>query len=83
MTRAGQRIDLTSKEYALLEYLMRNTGRVLTRPMITEHVWDLDFDTFTTVIDVYISYLRNKIDRGRERPLIQTVRGSGYTLKAH
>ncbi len=82
VTREGQRIELTSKEYALLEYLMRNTGRVLTRPMITEHVWDLQFDTFTNVIDVYISYLRNKIDRGRSRNLIHTVRGSGYTIKA-
>lgn len=81
VTRGGQRIDLTSKEYALLEYMMRNTGRVLTRPMIAEHVWDLDFDTFTNVIDVYISYLRNKIDRGHTRGLIHTVRGSGYTLK--
>ncbi len=81
VTRGGQRIDLTSKEYALLEYMMRNTGRVLTRPMIAEHVWDLDFDTFTNVIDVYISYLRNKIDRGHDRELIHTVRGSGYTLK--
>ena len=82
VTRGGQRIELTAKEYALLEYLMRNAGRVLTRPMITEHVWDLDFDTFTNVIDVYISYLRNKIDRGRESSLIQTVRGSGYMLRA-
>ena len=82
VTRGGRRIDLTSKEYALLEYMMRNAGRVLTRPMIAEHVWDLDFDTFTNVIDVYISYLRNKIDRDRERALIHTVRGSGYTLKA-
>ena len=81
VTRDGQRIDLTSKEYALLEYMMRNTGRVLTRPMIAEHVWDLDFDTFTNVIDVYISYLRNKIDRGYARGLIHTIRGSGYTLK--
>ena len=81
VTRAGQRIDLTTKEYALLEYMMRNAGRVLTRPMITEHVWDLDFDTFTNVIDVYISYLRNKIDRGREHSLIQTVRGSGYVMR--
>ena len=81
VTRGGQRIDLTTKEYALLEYLMRNAGRVLTRPMITEHVWDLDFDTFTNVIDVYISYLRNKIDRGREQSLIQTVRGSGYVMR--
>ena len=81
VTRGGQRVDLTSKEYALLEYMMRNAGRVLTRPMIAEHVWDLDFDTFTNVIDVYINYLRNKIDRGHARGLIHTVRGSGYTLK--
>ena len=81
VTRAGQRIELTSKEYALLEYLMRNAGRVLTRPMIAEHVWNLDFDTFTNVIDVYVNYLRNKIDRGRDRKLIHTVRGSGYVLK--
>jgi DNA-binding response OmpR family regulator len=82
VTRGGQRVELTSKEYALLEYLMRNAGRVLTRPMIAEHVWNLDFDTFTNVIDVYVNYLRNKVDRGRDRKLIQTVRGSGYVLKA-
>ena len=82
VTRGGKRIELTTKEYALLEYLMRNAGRVLTRPMIAEHVWNQDFDTFTNVIDVYVNYLRNKIDRGQERKLIQTVRGSGYQLKA-
>lgn len=82
VTRDGQRIDLTVKEYALLEYFMRHTGRVLTRPMISEHVWDQDFDTFTNVIDVYVNYLRNKIDRGRSRKLIHTIRGSGYMLKA-
>ena len=82
VTRGGKRTELTAKEYALLEYLMRNAGRVLTRPMIAEHVWNQDFDTFTNVIDVYVNYLRNKIDRGQERKLIQTVRGSGYTLKA-
>ncbi|MGH7255145.1 MAG: response regulator transcription factor [Nitrospirales bacterium] len=82
VTRGGQRIELTTKEHALLEYLMRNAGRVLTRPMIAEHVWNLDFDTFTNVIDVYVNYLRNKIDRGRERKLIHTVRGSGYVLRA-
>ena len=82
VSRGDQRIELTTKEYALLEYLMRNAGRVLTRPMITEHVWDLDFDTFTNVIDVYISYLRNKIDRGRKQSLIQTVRGSGYVMRS-
>lgn len=82
VTRGGQRIDLTVKEYALLEYFMRHTGRVLTRPMISEHVWNQDFDTFTNVIDVYVNYLRNKIDRGRPRKLIHTIRGSGYMLKA-
>jgi DNA-binding response OmpR family regulator len=82
VTRGGKRIELTAKEYALLEYMMRNAGRVLTRPMIAEHVWNLDFDTFTNVIDVYVNYLRNKIDRGWDRKLIQTVRGSGYVLKA-
>ena len=82
VTRGGRRIDLTAKEYALLEYLMRNAGRVLTRPMIAEHVWSQDFDTFTNVIDVYVNYLRNKIDRGQDRKLIHTIRGSGYTLKA-
>ncbi len=82
VTRGGQRIDLTSKEYALLEYFMRNAGRVLTRPMIAEHVWNLDFDTYTNVIDVYVNYLRNKIDKGHQRKLIHTVRGSGYVLRA-
>lgn len=82
VTRGEQRLDLTAKEYALLEYFMRNTGRVLTRPMIAEHVWNLDFDTFTNVIDVYVNYLRNKVDKGRSRKLIHTVRGSGYVLKA-
>jgi DNA-binding response OmpR family regulator len=82
VSRDGQRIDLTVKEYALLEYFMRHAGRVLTRPMISEHVWAQDFDTFTNVIDVYVNYLRNKIDRGRSRKLIHTIRGSGYMLKA-
>jgi DNA-binding response OmpR family regulator len=81
VTRAGRRIELTTKEYALLEYLMRNAGRILTRPMISEHVWNLDFDTFTNVIDVYVNYLRNKIDKGHDRKLLHTVRGSGYVLK--
>ncbi len=82
VTRGGQRIELTLKEYALLEYFMRHAGRVLTRPMISEHVWSQDFDSFTNVIDVYVNYLRNKIDRGRSRKLIHTIRGSGYMLKA-
>ncbi|KPK88757.1 MAG: transcriptional regulator [Deltaproteobacteria bacterium SM23_61] len=82
VTRGGERIDLTSKEFALLEYLMRNAGRVLTRAMISEHVWNYDFDTETNVIDVYVNYLRRKIDSGREKKLIHTVRGSGYALKS-
>jgi len=82
VARGGQRIELTAKEYALLEYFLRNAGRVLTRPMIAEHVWNLDFDTFTNVIDVYVNYLRNKIDRGRSKKLIHTVRGSGYVLRS-
>jgi heavy metal response regulator len=81
VTRAGKEIVLTMKEYALLEYLMRNAGSVVTRTMITEHVWDIDFDTSTNVIDVYINYLRNKIDSGQEKKLIHTVRGRGYLLK--
>lgn len=81
VTRAGKEIALTSKEYALLEYLMRNAGSVVTRTMISEHVWDINFDTFTNVIDVYINYLRNKIDTGQKKKLIHTVRGRGYVLK--
>ncbi|HZR45965.1 MAG TPA: response regulator transcription factor [Candidatus Manganitrophaceae bacterium] len=79
--RGDQKITLTSKEYALLEYFLRNPNRILTRSMISEHVWDLHADTFTNVIDVYVNYLRNKIDRGHKRPLIHTMRGSGYVLK--
>lgn len=81
VTRSGEEIELTAKEYALLEYLMRNAGTVVTRTMISEHVWDVNFDTFTNVIDVYINYLRNKIDRGHKNKLIHTLRGRGYILK--
>jgi heavy metal response regulator len=81
-SRGGEKIDLTPKEFALLAYFMRNPGRVLTRTMISEHVWDYDFDTMTNVIDVYVNYLRKKIDAGREPKLIHTVRGAGYVLKA-
>jgi two-component system copper resistance phosphate regulon response regulator CusR len=80
--RAGEAIELTAKEFALLEYFMRNQGRVLSRTMIAEHVWDLDYDTSTNLIDVYVNYLRKKIDTGREVKLIHTVRGVGYVLKA-
>jgi heavy metal response regulator len=81
VTRAGVVIDLTAKEYSLLEYFMRNAGKVLTRTMIAEHVWDVHFDSDSNVIDVYVNYLRNKIDRSFEAKLLQTVRGVGYVLK--
>jgi DNA-binding response OmpR family regulator len=79
--RAGREIELTAKEFSLLEYLMLNAGTVVTRTMIAEHVWDVNFDTFTNVIDVFLSYLRNKIDREFPEKLIKTVRGRGYMLK--
>jgi DNA-binding response OmpR family regulator len=79
-TRAGQQIDLSNKEFALLEYLLRNKGQIVTRQMIVENVWDDSFKNFTNVVDVYINYLRNKIDRDFEPRLIQTVRGVGYKL---
>jgi DNA-binding response OmpR family regulator len=78
--RAGRRIELTAKEFALLEYLMLNLGRRVTRSMIIEHVWNLTFDTTTNVVDVYINYLRRKIDDGHPTKLIHTVRGVGYEL---
>lgn len=79
--RSNKEIDLTAKEYALLEYFMRNTNQVLTRTMIAEHVWDYTFDSFTNIIDVYVNYLRKKIDRDFDKKLIHTVRGVGYVLK--
>jgi two-component system, OmpR family, copper resistance phosphate regulon response regulator CusR len=78
--RSGRPIELTTKEFALLEYLMRNAGRRLTRPMIIEHVWNLAFESTTNVVDVYINYLRRKVDDGFPAPLIHTVRGVGYQL---
>jgi two-component system copper resistance phosphate regulon response regulator CusR len=80
VTRDGRRINLTPKEFSLLEYLVRNRGNVLTRTMIAEHVWDQHFDSFTNVIDVYIRYLRAKIDDGFRRKLIHTIRGVGYVF---
>jgi two-component system copper resistance phosphate regulon response regulator CusR len=80
--RAGRRIELTSKEFALLEYLMRNAGRRITRAMIIEHVWNLSFDTCTNVVDVYVNYLRRKVDDGFAKRLIHTVRGVGYELSS-
>ena len=79
--RTGVRIELTTKEFALLEYLMRHAGRSVTRSMILEHVWNLSFDTTTNVVDVYINYLRRKIDDGHAVKLIHTVRGVGYTFR--
>jgi len=79
--RGGRTVSLTTREYALLEYFMRNAGRVLTRPMIAEHVWGLDFDAESNIIDVYIGYLRRKIDGEGQPSLLHTVRGAGYVLK--
>jgi two-component system OmpR family response regulator len=81
VTRAGQRIDLTSKEFQLLEYLMRRQGQVVTRSMLLEGVWDLHFDPQTNIIDVHMSRLRAAVDRDFPRPLIHTVRGAGYVLR--
>jgi DNA-binding response OmpR family regulator len=78
--RGGRRIDLKPKEYALLEYLMRNSGRPVTKSLIIEHVWDIHFDSVSNVVEVHINSLRNKIDRGFSAPLIHTVRGVGYML---
>ena len=79
--RAGKAIDLSAKEYALLEYLMHNTGVVLSREKIEDHIWNFDYEGGTNVVDVYISYLRKKIDGGFDTKLIHTVRGSGYVLR--
>ncbi len=82
VSRAGKAVSLSVTEYNLLEYLMRNVGRVLTRAMILDHVWEYDFEGHDNVLDVYISYLRTKIDRGHTTPLIHTVRGVGYRMDA-
>jgi heavy metal response regulator len=79
--RKGKEIELTSKEYGLLEYFMRNPEKVLTRTMISEHVWDYHFDSLTNVVDVYVNYLRKKIDKDFEPKLIHTMRGVGYIMK--
>jgi DNA-binding response OmpR family regulator len=80
VTRGGRRIDLRPKEYALLEYLMRNSDRPVTRSLIIEHVWDIHFDSISNVVEVHINSLRHKIDREFAPPLIHTVRGVGYML---
>ena len=81
VTRAGKKVDLQPREFALLEYLMRNAGRVVSKTMILEHVWGYNFDPLTNVVDVLVSRLRNKMDRDFEKKMIQTYRGLGYALK--
>jgi heavy metal response regulator len=81
VSRGEEEIELTGKEYSLLEYFMRSPGKVLTRTMIAEHVWDYNFDTFTNVIDVYVNHLRKKIDKSYSKKLIHTLRGVGYVMK--
>ncbi|MBI3681925.1 MAG: response regulator transcription factor [Acidobacteria bacterium] len=79
-TRGGQTLELAPKEFSILEYMMRNPGRPLSRTMIVEHVWDMDYDGLTNIVDVYIRHLRSKIDEGWPARLIHTVRGIGYML---
>lgn len=81
VTRAGQVIELTSKEYALIEYLARNAGKVVSRSELSEHVWEMDFEPSSNVVDVYVGYLRSKIDKGFDNPMLKTVRGHGYMLE--
>lgn len=81
VTRGGNEIELTTKEYSLLEYMARNKNRILTRTMIAENVWEYQFDSLTNIIDVYINYLRRKIDKDQSKKLIHTVRGVGYMIK--
>jgi two-component system, OmpR family, copper resistance phosphate regulon response regulator CusR len=81
VTREGTAISLTQKEYALLEYLMRHAGRAVTREQIAEHVWKTEFDPSTNIVDVYINYLRKKIDGNDGAQLLHTVRGTGYMLR--
>jgi heavy metal response regulator len=82
VTRGGETIDLAPKEFGILEYMMRNPGRPLSRTMIVEHVWDMDYDGLTNIVDVYIRHLRSKIDDRFPQKLIQTVRGIGYMIEA-
>jgi DNA-binding response OmpR family regulator len=81
VTRGNRHIDLTAREYTLLAYFLRNAGRVLSRPQIAQHVWGLDFDPESNIVDVYVGYLRRKIEGPDERRLLHTVRGVGYALK--
>ena len=79
--RNAHETELPGKAYSLLEYFLRNQGKVLTRTMIAEHVWDYNFDTFTNVIDVYVNHLRKKIDKNYSQKLLHTLRGVGYIMK--
>jgi DNA-binding response OmpR family regulator len=79
--RGSRRIELTAREYTLLEYFMRSPGRILSRPMLAQHVWGLDFDSESNVVDVYVGYLRRRIEASGEKKLLHTVRGVGYVLK--
>ena len=79
--RAGKEIELTNKEFLLLEYFLRNKNRILTRTMISEKIWDIDFITESNIVDVYINFLRTKIDKGHDKKVIKTVRSVGYIVK--
>ena len=81
IVRGGEKLDLQAREFALLEYLMRNAGRVVSKTMILEHVWDYSFDPQTNVVDVLVCRLRNKVDKNFTEKMIQTIRGVGYVLK--
>ena len=81
VVRGERQIELTIREWALLEYFMRSAGRILTRPMLVQHVWGLDFDPESNIVDVYVGYLRRKVDGPHERKLFHTVRGAGYVLR--
>ena len=80
---ADRNIELTPKEYALLEYFARHAGSVVSRTQLSEHVWDMNFDPLSNVVDVYVRYLREKIDRTFKLDMIETVRGAGYRIKGH
>jgi two-component system OmpR family response regulator len=82
VSRGGRRVELQPREFRLLEYLMRHAGQVVTRTMLLENVWDYHFDPQTNVVDVHISRLRRKIETDADRPILHTVRGAGYMLRA-
>jgi two-component system, OmpR family, response regulator len=82
VTRAGQRVDLHAQEFKILEYLMRHAGQIVTRTMLLEKVWDFHFDPKTNIVETHISRLRSKIDKGFDKPLLHTVRGAGYVIRA-